>query len=67
MSLIFYCTALQLLRKLGWVHRDVSVGNILSYKGEAKLADLEYAKRVGDGKSHEMRTASRSSMNLSGV
>ena len=64
-SLIFYCIALQLLRKLGWVHRDVSVGNILSYEGEAKLADFEYAKRVGNVKSHEMRTASGSSTNLS--
>ena len=50
--------ALQLLRKLGWVHRDVSIGNILSYDGHAKLADLEYAKKMGDLKSHEMRTAS---------
>jgi serine/threonine protein kinase len=56
---------LPLLRKLGWVHRDVSIGNILSYEGEAKLADLEYAKRVGEVKSHEMRTASGSSSNVS--
>ncbi|KAN0109362.1 hypothetical protein V8E52_009406 [Russula decolorans] len=32
-----------LLRKLGWVHCD--------------LTDLEYAKKMGDLKSHEMRTA----------
>ena len=30
---------------LGWVHRDVSVGNILLCEG--KLADLEYGKKVG--------------------
>ena len=36
----------------------MSIGNILSYEGGAKLADLEYAKKVGDVKSHEMRTAS---------
>jgi Fungal protein kinase len=37
----------------------VSIGNILSYNGAAKLADLEYAKKVGDTKTHDMRTASR--------
>ena len=61
-SLTFFHPALQLLRKLGWVHRDVSIGNILEYEGGAKLADLEYAKRVGDLKRHEMRTASASSI-----
>jgi hypothetical protein len=64
-SLILYYSALQLLRKLGWVRRDVSIGNILSCEGGAKPADLEYAKRVGDVKSHEMRMASISSFNLS--
>jgi hypothetical protein len=38
----------------------VSIGNILSYKGGAKLADLEYAKKVGNTMSHDMRTASGS-------
>ena len=51
--------ALKLLKKLKWVHRGVSIGNILYYEGGGKLADLEYAKRVGDMTSHEMRTASR--------
>jgi hypothetical protein len=40
----------------------VSVGNILLWEGGAKLADLEYAKKVGDAKSHEMRTASECSL-----
>lgn len=57
--------SLTLLRKLGWVQCDVSIGNILSHERSAKLADLEYAKRRGDTKSHEMRTASRSSFSLS--
>jgi len=48
------------------VHRDVSTGNILTYNGQAKLADLEYAKKMGDLKSHEMRTASESPISLSG-
>jgi serine/threonine protein kinase len=54
------CSALQLLRRLGWVHRDVSVGNILSCNGQAKLSDFEFAKKVGDEKSCEKRTASLS-------
>jgi len=43
----------------------VSIGNILSCEGGAKLGDLEYAKKVGDVKSHEMRTASQFSIILS--
>src|SRR5712672_3089707 len=54
------------MRKLGWVHRDVSIGNILSCGGHAKLTDLEYAKKMGDSESHEMRTASESHITLSG-
>ena len=58
-NLILVSPALQLLRKLGWVHRDVSIGNILSYEGGAKLADLEYAKKMDDkAGGHNMRTAS---------
>ncbi|KAH9476728.1 hypothetical protein JR316_0010643 [Psilocybe cubensis] len=46
-------TPLQLLFCAGWVHRDISSGNILAFKknleskGEwfAKLSDLEYAKK----------------------
>ena len=48
------------------MHRDVSIGNILFYDGHVKLADLEYAKKMGDSKSHEMRTASESLVTLSG-
>ena len=68
MSHVWPClyAALQLLQKLDWVHRDMSVGNIFSYRGGAKLANLEYVKRVIDNKSHEMRTASRPFFNLLG-
>ncbi len=31
------------MHKCGWVHRDVSVGNILIFDDIAKVADLEYA------------------------
>lgn len=39
-------TALYTLHQVGWVHRDVSNGNILVLGDDVKLADLEYAKRV---------------------
>jgi hypothetical protein len=44
----------------------VSIGNILLCGGVPKLADLEYAKKIGDMKSHEMRTASEFSITSSG-
>ena len=34
----------------GWVHRDVSPGNVLvGAEGKVRLADLEYAKKVNEG------------------
>lgn len=42
--------ALKLLHSSGWVHRDVSSGNILlEHDGNVRLADFEYAKRTGTG------------------
>ena len=58
-------TALELLIKLGWVHRDVSIGNILWHNDDGKLADLEYAKRVGYTTSHDLRTASETCIVIS--
>lgn len=40
----------------GWVHRDVSLGNILLVDGVAKIADLEYAKKENDFLRHGVRT-----------
>ncbi|EAU89792.2 other/FunK1 protein kinase [Coprinopsis cinerea okayama7 len=42
--------ALQIMFCAGWVHRDISAGNILALRGkrgkwQVKLSDLEYAKR----------------------
>ncbi|TRM63105.1 hypothetical protein BD626DRAFT_495507 [Schizophyllum amplum] len=37
--------ALQLLFLAGWVHRDISTGNLLWWNGCGLLADLEYAKK----------------------
>ena len=44
----------------------MSIGNILSCDGHAKLVDLEYAKKMDDQKSHNARTASDSPISLSG-
>lgn len=41
--------ALGLLHRAGWVHRDISKGNIMvDDSGHARLADLEYAKLMDD-------------------
>ena len=48
---------LQALHECGWVHRDISIGNILVVDDGAKIADLEYAKRVDDDSPmHQGRT-----------
>ena len=36
--------ALRVLHKCGWIHGDVSIGNILLHDGGTKLADMEYAQ-----------------------
>ncbi|KAF7790467.1 hypothetical protein EIP86_001422 [Pleurotus ostreatoroseus] len=53
--------ALSMMHAAGWVHRDISVNNIIWVKGQAKLADLEYAKRQHENPQtrHELRTASQ--------
>ncbi|KAI6110909.1 hypothetical protein EDD16DRAFT_1522009 [Pisolithus croceorrhizus] len=48
--------ALQFLHSVGWVHRDVSGGNVLRWDNLGKLADLEYAKHMNSNASHEVRT-----------
>lgn len=52
------------LHAIGWVHRDISSGNVLVLDGPApivKLADFEYAKEIGEttGGKHEIRTVSK--------
>jgi hypothetical protein len=41
---------------LGYVHRDVSAGNVLFYQGSGILCDLESAKKTIDLTTHEVRT-----------
>ncbi|KAJ3531368.1 hypothetical protein NM688_g7587 [Phlebia brevispora] len=50
------CAALKILHEAGWVHRDVSMNNVmLDEAGRARLADLEYAKKMGDDSVPEFR------------
>ena len=54
--------ALLYLHEAGWVHRDISVGNLYLYTDPVSkekrglIGDLEYAKRVGEGGKHDVRT-----------
>ncbi|KJA27032.1 hypothetical protein HYPSUDRAFT_198334 [Hypholoma sublateritium FD-334 SS-4] len=54
--------ALKFMAKRGYVHRDVSAGNVLMYNGRAKLADLEFAKVYGSGQTSYVRTGTYSFM-----
>ena len=48
---------LRALHTCGWVHRDISTGNILITPDGPKIVDLEFAKRVDDtSEIHERRT-----------
>ena len=54
-----HASALQILFLVSWIHRDVSSGNILSFKGRGKLSDLEYAKEFNlsiGGRSSDPKT-----------
>ncbi|KIP04125.1 hypothetical protein PHLGIDRAFT_494333 [Phlebiopsis gigantea 11061_1 CR5-6] len=48
--------ALFILHRSGWVHRDISTGNILVVNGGGRLSDLEYAKKQGDPGHRGVRT-----------
>lgn len=51
--------ALRVLHAVGWLHCDISIGNILiKSSGSVVLADLEYAKRFDDPSLHKVRTVS---------
>ena len=49
-------SGLQAIHQAGWVHRDISSGNILMVDGVAKIADFEYAKKMSDISHHTLRT-----------
>jgi serine/threonine protein kinase len=47
---------LRILSQLGYVHRDISAGNILYVGGVGKLSDLEFLKEFTTTDVHEVRT-----------
>ncbi|GJE95074.1 hypothetical protein PsYK624_112530 [Phanerochaete sordida] len=47
---------LDLMHSLGWIHRDISYGNILLVGKRGKITDLEYAKEETDTSVHGIRT-----------
>ncbi|KAI0084507.1 hypothetical protein BDY19DRAFT_524479 [Irpex rosettiformis] len=49
-------TALKAIHECGWVHRDISSGNILIVDDIAKISDIEYAKKMNDESSHSERS-----------
>jgi serine/threonine protein kinase len=51
--------ALTFLTQKGYVHRDISPGNIIFYEGRAKLSDLEFAKQYESGPANDVRTVSQ--------
>ncbi|KAF9233709.1 hypothetical protein BU15DRAFT_53550 [Melanogaster broomeanus] len=49
--------ALKWLHGAGWVHRDISSGNVMRYNHQGLIVDLEYAKRMNSSDpSHDVRT-----------
>jgi hypothetical protein len=44
------------MHKVGWVHRDFSVGNAIWVDSVGKLGDFEYAKEIDSNTSNDIRT-----------
>ncbi|KAF8585411.1 hypothetical protein K439DRAFT_1343467, partial [Ramaria rubella] len=57
-------SGLELLHRYGWVHRDISSGNLLVVRGRGKINDLEYAKKMSDHGDHDIRTGTMDFMSL---
>ena len=59
-----FVIALAFLTKKGYIHRDISPGNIIIYDGCAKLNDLEFAKEYGTGTLNYICTVSQPLSNI---
>lgn len=60
LSLIIHAV-LRVFHKLGWVHRNLSSGNIMLVGDVVKISDLEFCKKMdeaGDDRPHDIRTVS---------
>ena len=59
--MLSHIIALQVIHKAGWVHRDLSIGNLYLYIDPVSgmkrglIGDFEFAKKVGSGGRHEKR------------
>ncbi|KAG9022754.1 hypothetical protein FRB95_014238 [Tulasnella sp. JGI-2019a] len=57
--LVHIVRGLEYMWRCGWIHRDISAGNILIIKNRGVLSDLEYAKKYTPTDTygpHDMRT-----------
>ncbi|KAF8582551.1 hypothetical protein K439DRAFT_1635200 [Ramaria rubella] len=57
-------SGLELLHRYGWVHRDISSGNLLVVRGRGKISDLEYTKKTSEHSDHNIRTGTMDFMSL---
>ncbi|KAF8875303.1 hypothetical protein BD779DRAFT_1563813 [Infundibulicybe gibba] len=48
-------TAIGILHRLGYVHRDISSGNILFHEGRGRLSDLEFCRPFSEPGAHDVR------------
>ncbi|KAL5532038.1 hypothetical protein ACEPAF_5602 [Sanghuangporus sanghuang] len=48
--------ALKFIHGSGWIHRDISAGNVYYFDGRGLIGDLEYAKKITIDGTHQMRT-----------
>ncbi|KIK69236.1 hypothetical protein GYMLUDRAFT_35305 [Collybiopsis luxurians FD-317 M1] len=59
LAIIQIVTALGIMNRAGWVHRDISAGNLYYYKLDnterGLIGDLEYARRCGQSSTHTIR------------
>ncbi|KAI0085143.1 hypothetical protein BDY19DRAFT_458366 [Irpex rosettiformis] len=57
-------TALDTMHGCGWVHRDISSGNILIVDDVVKLGDLEYTKKMDNENKHSTRSGTAFFMSI---
>ncbi|KAF8833310.1 hypothetical protein BDN67DRAFT_870005, partial [Paxillus ammoniavirescens] len=55
-TLFHAVSGLKYMHTAGWVHRDISVGNVLRHGNRGLITDLEYTKRTDSNQSYEVRT-----------
>ncbi|KAF8840149.1 hypothetical protein BDN67DRAFT_968957 [Paxillus ammoniavirescens] len=54
--LLHAVAGLEYMHTAGWVHRDISVVNVLRHGNRGLITDLEYAKRTDSNQRHEVPT-----------